>query len=92
MQASALQRALALIRIRQTDIIILRIEVYKASKNDVEAVRKLIENISGKHAYHNDIMNIIDEEAESYFCGQKSIEQAAKIIQNRVQLYLDENK
>ena len=68
------------------------VKVFKASKSDVEAVRKLIESISGKHAYHNDIMNIIDEEAESYFCGQKSIEQAAKIIQNRVQLYLDENK
>ncbi len=67
------------------------VTVYKASKSDVEAVRKMIKNISGKHAYHNDIMNVIDEEAESYFCGQKSIEKVADIIQKRIQLYLKEN-
>ncbi|MCM1382554.1 MAG: extracellular solute-binding protein [Muribaculaceae bacterium] len=37
-----------------------------------------------------EIINIIKEEAGSYFSGQKSAEQAAEIIQNRVQNYLDE--
>lgn len=37
-----------------------------------------------------DIRDIILEEAESYFVGNKSEKEVAKIIQSRVQLYLDE--
>ena len=40
----------------------------------------------------NSVYNIILEEAETYFAGQKSAEEVAEIIQNRVQNYLDENR
>ena len=36
------------------------------------------------------IAEIISEEAAEYFNGTKDAGQAAKLIQNRVQLYLDE--
>lgn len=39
-----------------------------------------------------EIINIIKEESAAYFSGQKSAEDAAEIIQNRVQNYLDENR
>ena len=38
------------------------------------------------------IWQIIREESEAYFTGDKSIEEVADIITNRVQLYLDENQ
>ena len=38
------------------------------------------------------IWQIIREESEAYFTGDKSIEEVADIITNRVQLYLDENR
>lgn len=38
------------------------------------------------------IYDIINEEAAAYFSGQKSAEEVAEIIQNRVQNYLDENR
>ena len=38
------------------------------------------------------IWQIIQEEAEAYFTGDRSIEEVADIITNRVQLYLDENR
>lgn len=38
------------------------------------------------------IYGIVTDEAAAYFSGQKSAEEAAAIIQNRVQNYLDENK
>lgn len=38
------------------------------------------------------IMRIIYEEAESFFQGQKTAEDVAGIIQNRVQLYLNESR
>ena len=36
------------------------------------------------------IEQILEEELESYFQGDKSAQKAAELIQNRVQLYLDE--
>ncbi len=39
----------------------------------------------------NFVYNIIREEAEMYFSGQRPAEETAEIIQNRVQLYLNEN-
>lgn len=37
-----------------------------------------------------DIVSIISEEAEPYFKGDKELDDVVRIIQNRVQLYLDE--
>ena len=44
-------------------------------------IRNLIDNVFGKHAYHVEIVKIIEEEAESYFQGRKTAEQVAEIIQ-----------
>lgn len=38
------------------------------------------------------IVSLILEEADSYFCGDKSLEDTVQIIDNRVQLYLDETR
>lgn len=38
------------------------------------------------------ILTIILEEAEDYFNGSKSVDEITKVINNRVQLYLDEGK
>lgn len=46
----------------------------------------------GPVEYDRNIHNIIMEEVEVYFCGQKDIETTMEVIDNRVQLYLDERK
>ncbi|MCM1025307.1 MAG: hypothetical protein NC432_02665 [Roseburia sp.] len=38
----------------------------------------------------NEIIRIINEEASGYYSGQKGAEDVAKVIQNRVQLYVNE--
>jgi ABC-type glycerol-3-phosphate transport system substrate-binding protein len=40
--------------------------------------------------YDSDIMDIVTEEAEAYFAGDKSAEEVTKLIQNRVSIYLGE--
>ena len=58
-----------------------------------EQIDRAVNFIKGLHnmAFEDDvIMNIIYEEAESFFRGQKTAADAAGMIQNRVQLYLDE--
>ena len=42
-------------------------------------------------AEDNDIIKIVNEEAPAYYSGQKKPEDVAKVIQNRVQLYVNEN-
>ena len=43
-------------------------------------------------AEEDDVVKIIGEEAPAYYSGQKPLEDVAKIIQNRVQLYVNENR
>lgn len=38
------------------------------------------------------VLTIIQEEAEDYFNGSKSVDEVTKVVNNRVQLYLDEGK
>ena len=49
--------------------------------------------IKGIHHFAFDdmtVMNIVYEEAEGYFRGQKNMESVVSVIQNRVGLYLQE--
>lgn len=58
-----------------------------------DQIDQAVDFIKGLHnmAFEDDvIMNIIYEEAESFFHGQRTAEDVANLIQNRVQLYLDE--
>ncbi len=42
--------------------------------------------------YSRDVSNIVDEEVQAFYSGQKTAKEAAEMIQNRVQLYVNENK
>ena len=41
---------------------------------------------------NDEITNIITEEAEAFFKGQKSVSDVANVIQSRVQVYVNENR
>lgn len=69
------------------------IEIMAAKQEEVDAVKRLIasaEKISGNT--DQQIINIITEETEPFFKGQKSAADVANIIQNRVQIYVNENR
>lgn len=57
--------------------------------------KEYIELLNSCQPYRNrtrEIENIIMEEADSYFSGNKDVETVTELIQNRVQLYLNEHK
>lgn len=61
------------------------------SKEQVDAVIALISSVT-KHPYINEeVLNLINEDMGAYFSGDKSAEDVAGLIQNRVQLYIDVN-
>lgn len=59
-------------------------------QEQLEELIAYVESITEIPFEDNSVMNIINEEIGAYFAGQKTAEATAKLIQNRVQLYLDE--
>lgn len=66
------------------------IAVYAAAREDVDAVRKLVEGVRNRFEMHPAIQNIINEEAQGYFSGQVDLDRTVDKIQNRVSLLLQE--
>ncbi len=64
-------------------------EYPKLEEQDIEFLTYLVENAYWDETF-TDIYHIIREEAGSFWSGDKTAEETARIMQNRVQLYLDE--
>lgn len=60
------------------------------SQAQVDAFYNYICSITNTSYADTDVMNIINEEAEAFFVGQKPVEEVVKIIQSKVQLYINE--
>lgn len=58
---------------------------------DVQKVLDVIANAGSSYQFDETINNIITEETASFFDGQKTAQQVADLIQNRVQTYIMEN-
>ncbi len=62
------------------------------SEETAAVFREMLEHIQPEQGIHNvTITNILSEELQAYYAGDKTVEEATAIIQSRVQLYLDEN-
>lgn len=66
------------------------IEPHAATQAEIDAVRKLILSAHSTYYIDIDIYNIISEESKTYFSGEKTVEEAVKIIQNRLSTYVKE--
>lgn len=56
-----------------------------------QEVKEYVLSVDRMYYYDSAIIDIIVEEAAPFFAGQKTAEQAADIIQSRVQIYVNEN-
>lgn len=66
------------------------IEVGPLGKSEEELLRELLSNASWRQGIDPTIQDIIMEESKAYFDGEKDAEAVAKIIQNRVSIYMNE--
>ena len=63
------------------------------TKEEVDMVDTLLAGSKlPSSGYDEEMLKIITEEADGYFNGAKSVDEAAKVIQSRLNLYLKENK
>ncbi|MDR2546282.1 MAG: extracellular solute-binding protein [Lachnospiraceae bacterium] len=71
----------------------ITVEIFSSrNKEFVDEFYRLIMAADELQDYDEQIINIIQEEAESFFAGSKSAMAAAEIIENRVRLYVNENR
>lgn len=59
---------------------------------EVDQICEFIYTVDRTSYYNEEIFNIIMEEAEGFFSGQKTVQEVADIIQSRAQIYVDENR
>ncbi|MDR1329900.1 MAG: hypothetical protein LBK23_09905 [Oscillospiraceae bacterium] len=65
-------------------------DIYAASQAEIDQILSLIADAGGLTRKDNFVSAIITEEAAPFFAGQKNAEDAARIIQSRVSLYVGE--
>ena len=68
------------------------IELYAITQEEMDLFMKLYESCGGVTSYNENISNIVNEETAAFFDGQKTAEETASLIQNRVSLYIQEQK
>ena len=57
-----------------------------------DALFNFLCSVNAPSYYDEKVMEIVSEEVEAFFAGSKSAADVADMIQNRVQLYVNENK
>ncbi len=62
------------------------------TQEEVDAICEFIYTVNRTAYYNEDIRNIIVEEAEAFFSGQKSAQDVAGVIQSRAQVFVNENR
>ena len=62
------------------------------TKAQADTLYDFVCNVKTPSYYDENVMKIISEEVASFFSGSKSASDVANMIQNRVQLYVNENK
>lgn len=69
----------------------MTLEIYSATDEELKQLRSLIENAEPADLRTPGIYEILQEEAKTFFSGQKTAKEAAEVMQNRVSLYIREN-
>lgn len=68
------------------------IPITPMTQEEVEEVLEFMQSVDQPYTNNQALIDIISEEAASYFSGQKNVKEVVDIIQNRVQIYVSENR
>ena len=71
---------------------IISLGIAKPNEDAKEVYLKIVENANVSSTTDPAVMNVLNEELQGYFAGQKSIDDAIKTINDRAQTVVDERK
>lgn len=80
----------ALERVQKEIIEMTKDRKYKLTQEDASIFNKFISNLSNVDNENSEIKEIVGAETDKFISGQQTAEQAAKIIQNKVSIMLNE--
>lgn len=70
----------------------LEVKIVPLTDKEAQLYKDLVNNTKKSGGYNTTLMEIITEEAKAYFAGEKSLDETADIIQNRIKTYVNENR
>lgn len=69
-----------------------RVKIRKTTQDELQRFENLLNSIDKIDLYNTAIYEIVYEASEAYFAGDKTLDETVNIIQNRVSLYVNENR
>lgn len=70
----------------------LDIDIQATTQQEYDQIMELYNTITSVYSTDTKIAEIVNDVAGSYFAGDKSLDEAADLIQNRVRTYVNENR
>ncbi|MCR5279180.1 MAG: extracellular solute-binding protein [Lachnospiraceae bacterium] len=70
----------------------ITIEMKGLTEKEANMIREAIDTATGQASYDQKLIEMISEEVEPFFKGQKSAEEIASVLQSRVSIYLQEKE
>lgn len=67
-------------------------EIYAISQEQADQLRALINSTTKLANYNDSIFDIVNEQAQAFFAGQKSAEEVARLIQSKANIYVNEQR
>ena len=68
------------------------IEFYAITQEEADQFLAMIDSVTKCASLDNSLADIITEEAEYFFAGEKTVDQTADIIQSRMSIYINEQR
>ena len=62
------------------------------SKEYAEDIKALVASTTKVPDFDQSVIDIVTEEAQAYFAGQKSVDEVAKLIQSKANIYVNEQR
>lgn len=69
----------------------VEVEIGAVTQEECDIFLELVNNCTASGTYDEKMIEILTEEANAYFRGGKSVEEAVKVIQSRLSIYVSEN-
>lgn len=68
------------------------VRFYALTEEEVQEIRDIVDTIQFTADFDYNIVNVVIEEARSYFNGEKTVDEAAALIQSRMNIYINEQR
>lgn len=67
-------------------------EIYAITQEQADNLRAVINSTTKLANYNDSIFDIVNEQAQAFFAGQKSADEVAKLIQSKANIYVNEQR